>query len=173
MGLWKRLFGDRLPEDFGGELAPGEDALAAAPVTGGGYLVVTPLGLWVPAEGGPRRIGWHLISKAVWGENTLTVTEAEESGKAGDAVLLTDRAPVRFGVEAPGKVPPMVRHRVDGSIRARHRQELPGGVAWFLTRKVPGTDGTVLQVRADPGVDPEVVAGIAEDASRKLVEPEA
>ncbi|MGC7094217.1 hypothetical protein ACPZ19_06100 [Amycolatopsis lurida] len=173
MGFFKRLFGDRLPEDFAGELAAGEDALATAPVTGGGYLVVTPLGLWVPSDEGQRRIGWHLISKAVWSESALTVTEADETGQAGGAVLLTDRAPVRYGVEAPGKLPPMVRQRVDGSIRARHRQELPGGVAWFLRRKVPGTDGTVLQVRADPGVDADLVASIAEDAAKKLVEPEA
>ncbi|AXB47847.1 hypothetical protein [Amycolatopsis albispora] len=173
MGFFKRLFGDRLPEDFAGELAAGEDALATAKVTGGGYLVVTQFGLWVPEGGEQRRIGWHLISKAAWAEGSLTVTEAEETGQAGGAVLLTDRAPVRFGVESPGKVPPMVRQRVDGSIRARHRQELPGGGAWFLRRKVPGTDGTVLQVRADPGVDADLVAAIAEDAVKKLVDPEA
>ncbi len=37
-----------------------------------------------------------------------------------------------------------------------------------MVRKLPGTDGAVLQVRPDPGTDPEVVRGIAEEAAAKL-----
>ncbi|RZQ60330.1 hypothetical protein [Amycolatopsis suaedae] len=168
MGLLRRLLGDRLPDGFPGPLEPGEDAVGSAAVTGGGHLVVTRLGLWVPDGAGARRIGWHLISKAVWKDGTLTVTEAEESGNAGGAVLLTDREPVSFAVASPGKVPLLVRQRVDGSIRARHHEDLPGGGAWFVQRKPPGVDGTVLQVRPDPGADLELVAGIADEAARKL-----
>lgn len=170
MGWLRRVLGDPLPDGFPGTLAPAENALAAAEVAGGGHLVVTELGLWLP-EG--RRVGWHLISKAVWAEGSLTVIEAEESGVAGAAVLLTDRAPVRFALPRPGKVPSMVRERVDSSIRGRHPQSLAAGGVWFLQRKVPGRDGTVLQARADPGVDPEVVAAIAREAAGKLAPPEA
>ena len=58
--------------------------------------------------------------------------------------------------------------RVEGSIRSRHHRDLPGGGAWFVQRKVPGRDGTVLQVRPDPGTDPELVAQLAADVARSL-----
>ncbi|OZM74329.1 hypothetical protein CFN78_04105 [Amycolatopsis antarctica] len=161
-----RLFGDRAPESLTGLLDGEEHVLAAAEVDGGGHLAVTALGLWVP---GPRRIGWHLLAKVAWGEGTMTVTEAEESGRAGAAVLLTDLPPVRFGVRSPGKLPQLVRARVDGSIRVRHRQELPGGGgAWFVLRKVPGRDGAVLQARPDRGTDPGLVAEIAVDVAERM-----
>jgi hypothetical protein len=170
VGWLRRLFGDPLPDDFPGTLAPDENALAAAEVEGGGHVVVTELGLWLP-EG--RRVGWHLISKATWGESTLVVIEAEELGAAGNAVLLTDREPVRFVLPRPGKVPWLVRQRVDGSIRTRHHQELPGGGVWFVQRKIPGQDGVMLQARADPGVDPAVAAAIVREAAERLAPPEA
>ncbi|KAA9159810.1 hypothetical protein FPZ12_019485 [Amycolatopsis acidicola] len=166
MGLLARLFGDRLPEGFPGSLAPAENALAVAEVAYGGHLVVTELGLWLP-EG--RRVGWHLVSKAVWGQGILTLVEAEETGAAGEAVLLADREAVRFALPRPGKVPVMVRQRVDSSIRGRHRHEVAGGGGiWFVQRKLPGRDGSVLQARPDPGVDPDVVSAIAREAAEEL-----
>ncbi|GAA3843232.1 hypothetical protein [Amycolatopsis tucumanensis] len=169
----RRLVGDPLPEDFPGRLAEGENAIGSAPVRGGGHLVVTELGLWIPVPDGARRIGWHLISKAVWGDGALTVTEADETGTAGAAVVLRDREPVRFELPRPGKVPWLVRQRVDGSIRARHRAELTSGGVWFVQRKLPGRDGVVLQARPDPGVDLDVVAAIAREAAEKLAPPQA
>jgi hypothetical protein len=169
MSWLSRLFGDRLPDGFPGSLEPAENVLTVAEVAGGGHLVVTELGLWLP-DG--RRVGWHLISKAVWSDGILTVVEAEETGTAGAAVLLADRAPLRFALPRPGKLPVMVRQRVDGSIRGRHRHELSGGGVWFVERKVPGRDGAVLQARPDPGVDPDVVAAIAREAAEKLARPE-
>ena len=65
-------------------------------------------------------------------------------------------------------MPEAVHARVEGSIRSRHRRDLPGGGAWFVQRKVPGRDGTVLQVRPDPGTDPAVVAQVAADVVRSL-----
>ncbi|NIH84598.1 hypothetical protein [Amycolatopsis granulosa] len=169
----RRLIGDPLPEDFPGRLVESENAIGSAPVRGGGYLVVTELGLWVPDGAGARRIGWHLISKAIWGDGTLAVTEADETGTAGPAVVLRDRVAVRFELPRPGKVPWLVRQRVDGSIRARHRAELASGGVWFVQRKLPGRDGVVLQARPDPGVDLEVVAAIAREAVEKLAPPPA
>ncbi|NKQ53908.1 hypothetical protein HFP15_13560 [Amycolatopsis sp. K13G38] len=170
MGWVRRLLGDPLPDDFPGSLASGENALAAAEVAYGGHLVVTELGLWLP-EG--RRVGWHLVSKAVWREGILTVVEAEEIGAAGAAVLLADREPARFALPRPGKLPVMVRQRVDGSIRGRHRHELTGGGVWFVQRKIPGRDGSVLQARPDRGVSVETVSAIAREAAEKLARPEA
>src|ERR1700754_3588035 len=135
---------------------------------GGGFLFATSRGLWVPGEDGPRRIGWHLISKVTWGNGVLELVEARETGTAGEAVLLTDQRPVRYVVERAAKLPDVVHIRVTGSIRSRHRRELPGGGAWFVQRKVPGRDGVLLQVRPDPGTDEEMVRRVAAEVAAKL-----
>ena len=171
MSWLRRLLGDRTPPDFPGALAPGEEVVDSAPVEGGGHLVVTALGLWIPDGDGARRVGWHLVAKAAWKDGVFTLTESSEAGKAGSAVVLADLAPVSYRLPSPGKVPHQVRLRVDGSVRSRHRQEIGDGGAWFVQRKVPGRDGTVLQVRPDPGTDLALVTAIAEQAAAKLVDP--
>ena len=40
-----------------------------------------------------------------------------------------------------------------------------------MQRKVPGRDGTVLQVRPDLGTDPAVVAQVAADVAPSLRRP--
>lgn len=171
MSFLRRLLGDRTPEGFAGALEPGEDVVESAAVEGGGHLVVTSRGLWVPSDGGTRRVGWHLVGKAAWVDGVFTLTESTEVGEAGTAVVLADLPPVRFRLAAPGKVPREVHLRVEGSIRSRHRQEIGSGGAWFVQRKVPGRDGSVLQVRPDPGTDATLVAAIAEQVASKLVNP--
>ncbi|SDH37148.1 hypothetical protein SAMN05216553_12077 [Lentzea fradiae] len=164
MGLFRRLFGNGAPDGFTGDLEPEETVVAHTPVQSGGHLVVTSLGLWVP---GPRRIGWHLVSKVKW-EGALRVVEASEAATEGSVVLLEDLAPLRFGVDDPGRVLRAISQRVEGSIRARERVESPG--VWVLQRKIPGRDGFVWQARGDAGVDlaavREAVAPIAARLAR-------
>lgn len=161
----QRLLGDRLPEGFTGTLEPQEHVLATAD----GPLVATSLGLWVPTDDGHRRVAWHVINKATWSADALSIVEADVVERAGEAEVIADRPARRFTVERPGKLPAMVRQRVDGSIVARHRKDLPdGGGAWFVQRKTPA--GTVLQVRPDRGADATVVADIAREAAAKLTE---
>jgi hypothetical protein len=154
---WRRLVGrESVPDGFTGTLDTDERVLASAPLSGGaGVVVVTPLGLWLP-EG--RRVGWHLVSKASWDRDALSVIEAEERGTLGEAVLLADRAPVRLALSTPGRVPEIVHRRVTDSIRARSRMEVLDGGGWLLRRAVAGQDGLVLQVRPDPGTDPGSLA---------------
>lgn len=168
--LLDKVVGEGTPPGFTGTLDKEESVVVTAEVRGGGHLVATSLGLWVPTDDGHRRIGWHLLSKVTWGDGVLVVIEAEETGEAGDAVLLTDRAPRRYPLASPGKLPQAVHQRVTGSIRSRHHRELPGGGAWFVQRKVPGQDGIVLQVRADPGTDPDAVRTIAAEVASKIRE---
>ncbi|MGI5501980.1 hypothetical protein [Lentzea sp. CA-135723] len=149
MGLFRRLFGDGAPDGFTGELEKDETVIAFAPVTSGGHLVVTSLGLWVPDEP-PRRIGWHLVSKVKW-EGSLRVVEAAEASAEGPVVLLEDLPAVRFSVDRPDRVMRAISQRVEGSIRVRERVESPG--VWILQRKIPGRDGVVWQARGDAGVD--------------------
>ncbi len=196
----RRLLGSEpLPPGFPG-LEPDERVVAVAATADGAHVVVTSFGLWLP-EGdadapGFRRVGWHLVSRAVWRNGALAVVEAEERERlAGDggpeAVLLADRPTRRFRLADPGRVPEAVHARVEASIRSRHHRDRPGGDlpggdlpgggaaggnrsgggAWFVQRKVPGRDGTVLQVRPDPGTDPALVAQLAADVARSLRAP--
>jgi hypothetical protein len=165
-----KIVGDGTPPGFTGTLETEESVVVAAECRTGGHLVVTSLGLWVPTDDGPRRVGWHLISKVTWGNGELVVVEADEIGSAGDAVLLTDRPARRYGLVDPGKLPHAVHRRVTESIRSRHHRDLPGGGAWFVQRKVPGRDGIVLQVRADPGTDPDAVRAVATEVAQKIRE---
>lgn len=163
MGWLQRLLGDRLPEGFTATLEPHEHVLATAD----GPVVATSLGLWLPSADGHERVAWHLINKAGWADDTLSVVRAEETGRAGGAVLIADLPARRFTLQRPGKLPVVVRQRVDGSILSRYRKELPGGGgAWFVQRKAPG--GPVLQVRPDRGADTAVVSDIAREAAAKL-----
>ena len=150
MGLFRRLFGNGAPDGFTGELEPDETVIAHAPVQDG-HLVVTSLGLWVP---GPRRIGWHLISKVKW-EGALRVVEAVEASTEGAVVLLEDLPAQRFALDDPRRVLRAISQRVEGSIRLRERVESPG--VWILQRKIPGRDGVVWQARGDAGVDLDAV----------------
>ena len=178
--LRRLLGGDGLPEGFGGRLEPDERVLAVARTADDAHLVVTSWGLWLPEPDpadGVSRVGWHLVSRAVWRNGALAVVEAvEEEIPAGEdavehgppAVLLADRPARRFRLVEPAGVPEAVHERVEASIRSRHHRDLPGGGAWFVQRKVPGRDGTVLQVRPDPGTDRAAAAQVVADVARTL-----
>lgn len=160
------LTGDRMPEGFAASLDEGEHVLAHATAEAG-VLVVTSRGLWIPNDGAHRRIAWQHVAKATWSEGVLTVTEAAETEHRGGAVVLQDRRPVKFRLDRPGKLPKVLRQRVDASIVSRYYKELPGGGAWFVQRRAP-VGGTVLQVRPDAGTDTEVAATIGAEAAGKL-----
>lgn len=162
MSLLDRLLGRvELPAGVAGRLEPQEHVLTAAD-TDAGRLALTSFGIWLPEPTGEaRRVDWHLVSKASWRQGVLTLVEAAEVEVLGAVVLLADGSPRRLRLREPGSVPETVHRRVEDSIRGRQRHELFGGGAWVVQRKVPGRDGVLLQVRPDPGTDP--------DAARELV----
>lgn len=169
---WRRFAAvPELPGAFTGTLEPDEQIVTTGALAGGGHLVLTRLGLWVPEGAEPRRVGWHLVSKAVWDRSALVVTEAVASGTVGAAVLLADLPPRRFALVQPGTIPEVVRERVTSSIRSSHRCEIPGGGAWFVQRRVPGVDGVVLQVRADPGTAPGALEAMVFEVLQRLSPP--
>lgn len=167
-GLLRRLLGSGAPTGFTGSLDKDEAVVAYAAVRGGGHVVVTSRGLWVPDGEGTRRIGWHLISKASWSTGVFVITEAEEVEQAGAAVILADLPPIRCAVEQPGKVPQAVHQRVTGSILSSQHHDLPGGGAWFVQRRVPGRDGMLLQVRPDADADVDAVRTVAAEVAAKI-----
>jgi hypothetical protein len=166
--LFRRLVDPGLPGDFPGRLVADERVLGVAGLTGGGHVVATSLGLWLPDGDTVRRVGWHLISKATWDKGWLAVIEAEETGTVAGVVLLTDRPVRRWRLTEPGSVPEMVHARVTGSIKSSHHRELPGGGAWVVQRSVAGRDGIVLQVRPDPGTDPDAVRSLATRVAERV-----
>ena len=112
-----RLLGrEELPEGFAGPLDAEERVLALAPLVGGGHVVVTSLGVWLP-EG--RRVSWHLVSKATWANGAMGLTEADEVETLEGVVLLADRAPRQLRLAEPGRVPQAVHERVTGSVRSQ------------------------------------------------------
>jgi hypothetical protein len=168
-GLLRRLVGGGLPDGFAGTLDTDERVLAVAPVAGrDAHLVATSVGLWLPTDDGARRLGWHLVSKASWKNSTLVLVEATQTAEIDGAVLLADLEPVQLRLAQPGRLPQVVHERVEGSIRSRHHRDLPGGGAWFVQRKIPGRDGIVLQVRPDPGTDPDAVRRVAGAVARTV-----
>ncbi|MGH3944758.1 MAG: hypothetical protein ACRDSI_06910 [Pseudonocardiaceae bacterium] len=176
MSVWGRLLRrvatvPEVPAGFTGTLEPDERIITMGELAGGGHLVLTHLGLWVPEGAEARRIGWHLVSKAVWDRSALVVTEAVSTGTAGEAVLLSDLPPRRFALAQPGRVPEVVRDRVTSSIRSSQYRELPGGGAWFVQRQIPGRDGVVLQVRADRGTAPGALEMMAGEVASRLPRP--
>ena len=169
LGAVRKLLGrEDLPEGFAARLDADERVLATAALGGGGHLVVTSYGMWLPTPDGARRVGWHLVSKASWKNGAIVLVEAEQRDELDGAVLIADLPPQRLRLVEPGRVPETVHARVEGSIRSRHHRDLPGGGAWFVQRKMPGRDGFVLQVRPDPGTDEAVVRQMAGDVARAL-----
>ena len=144
-GWLRRVFsGTPLPDGFDERLDGDERVLGSAPAGGGGHLVASTLGLWVPADGGHRRVGWHLLSKAIWNGRVMTVVEADEVGTDGAAVLISDRPPQRFALPEPGVVPELVHARVTRSVL--HSERAQGGDL-VVRRRVPGRDGVQTQIR--------------------------
>jgi hypothetical protein len=163
-----------LPPGFAGRLESAERIVTTGELAGsGGHLVLTQLGIWVPEGAEARRVGWHLVSKAVWDRTALAVTEAISTGTVGGAVLLVDLPPRRFALAQPGRVPEVVQERVTRLIRSSQRCELPGGGAWFVQRRVPGQDGLVLQVRPDPGTAPDALEAMVNEVTACLPRPRA
>jgi hypothetical protein len=160
-----------LPAGFTGVLEPAERVVTAGELAGGGHLVLTQLGLWVPEGAQVRRIGWHMVSKAVWDRSALVITEAVSTGTVGEAVLLSDLPSRRFALAGPGKVPEVVRERVTSSIRFSQHCDFPVGGAWFVQRRVPGRDGLILQVRPDPGTELRTLDAMVNEVAARLPRP--
>jgi hypothetical protein len=156
---------ERVPAGATARLDPDERVVSWAPASGGA-VVATPLGLWLP--GIPDRLPWHLIDKATWQNNTLTVIPAVDSG---DGVLV-EQPPRAVRLDQPRDIPQTVRVRVQKAIAFTRHHPLsdvagPGprrGVR-VVGRRVPGQDGVSWQLVFDPGIDrddPAVRAAAAE-----------
>lgn len=146
-----KLFGrrERPPVEATARLDPDERVVSWASTSGGGAALATPLGLWLP--GYPERLPWHLIDKATWRDDTLTLIPAVD---AGDGVLV-EQAPRAVRLSTPRDLPQTVRVRVQKAIAFTRHHPLPGerrGVR-VVGRRVPGRDGVSWQLVFDDGID--------------------
>ncbi|WP_066945260.1 hypothetical protein [Microtetraspora fusca] len=145
-GLAGALRGARLPSEVRTalDLEPGERLLSHARAPegdagdGGGYAVATTLALHLP---GGQRLPWHLVDKATWDENGLTV-------------VMTDGEIHAVALPEPGLLPETIRERVTSSIVASRHVSLDarGGVR-LVARRVPGSDQPRWDFVFDPGLD--------------------
>jgi hypothetical protein len=138
---------DTPPADVVAQLPSDERVVSWADVADGGALLATPAGLWWPDESPPRLIGWQNVSKAVWRDARLTVTEAD----VVDDLLIVDRDPVSVEIAVPRDLPPVVRKRVEANVVRSEVHPVPGGAARFVARRIPGQDGVRWWARLEPG----------------------
>jgi hypothetical protein len=142
---------EKVPAEAVAQLDRDERVVSWAPVPGGA-VVATPLGLWLP--GHPDRLAWHLIDKATWQNNVLTIIPALDSG---DGVLV-EQPPRAVRLDHPRDIPQTVRVRVQKAIAFTRHYPLstdsgPRRGVRVVGRRVPGRDGVSWQLVFDPGVD--------------------
>jgi hypothetical protein len=145
-----RLFGrrERPPAEALATLDRDERLVSWATADGGGAVLATPLGLWLP--GAAERIAWHLIDKATWRDGELAVVAAAD---AGDGVL-HELPPRSVRIAVPRDLPQTVRVRVERTIASTRHYRLPGGGGVRVVgRRVPGRDGVTWQQVFDREVD--------------------
>lgn len=141
LSLFGLLGSRRLPGEVRTALAleAGERVISHVGAPGGGHLVATTQALHLP-DG--TRLAWHLMDKAVWDEEGVTLT-------------MTDGSVHREALPEPGALPETIRERVTSSIVvSRHVQlDARGGVR-LVARRIPGYDTPRWEFVFDPGLDP-------------------
>jgi hypothetical protein len=163
------VFGRRkLPSELTPNLQRDERVLAWGSLEGGGALVATNRGLWLPVDGAVRRLGWHEIHKATWGEGTLTLVAADTSPllDGSDIAVSVDTAAESYKLEDPGNLPKRIRERVTASVAYTSLHQLDtGGAVRVVGRRISGSDGLSWFVRYEGRVDqsdPAVIAATTE-----------
>ena len=148
------------PAELTAVLRPDEEVLALAQDAGGNCLAATRYGVWKVHVGkDPYLFNWSAISKAKWQPPILQIVIADVVGQIGGADLIVDRVPMNIEISDSTKLTDIIHNRTRAGIVSSEHHELPGGGgAWLVVRRVPGQDGVAVQVRLDPGTDPDVAA---------------
>lgn len=122
--------------------------MAAAPVPGSGWVVVTDAALWLPGAGAPRRLPWERVDRASWDRDAsrLVVVETAPLGRQpARHVLVLDHA---------DEVLAVVHERVTATVAVQQHVAIEGsrGVR-VVGRRVPGAAGLSWAVAVDGGLD--------------------
>ena len=164
------MFGRRkVPSNLTPSLERDERVLAWARLNDGVALVATNRGLWLPVGGGDlRRLGWHEIHKATWGDGVLTLVAADSTPliEDSDISVAVDSAPEAYKLDDADNLPKRIRERVTASVAYTSLHQLPtGGSARVVGRRISGRDGLSWFVRYEGNVDrtdPAVIAATSE-----------
>jgi hypothetical protein len=151
-----KLRRDRPPAAALAVLEPGERVVSWADTDDGGVVLATPRGVWWPDGNALRLIGWQYISKAVWRDDVLTVTEGDV-----DNGIIRDRSPVSVRLVVPRDLPPAIRKRVEQNVVSTEVVPVGvGGAVRFVGRRLPGADGVAWWARLEAGT-PETAEVLA------------
>jgi len=156
------------------DLERDERVLAWGATDDGEPMLATQLGLWAPMPDGRRRIGWHEINKAAWKEGLLTVTEAVHV----ESDVVEDAAPCRWSIAEPGKLPVIIRKRVEGSVAFTEHHSVGAVGVRVVARRVPGRNGLSWWVRYDRPGDherpdvPAKVEALLTEAQARMTPPD-
>jgi hypothetical protein len=145
-------------------MEPDERIVAWAGATDGEVVVVTNLGVWLPAPAG--RLGWHEIHKATWSGRQLALVASREVGAGEGYTIVADQPAIVHTLLDPDNVPLQVRVRVTRSIAYTQVHPLPdGGAVRVVARRVPGVDGLTWTVRYEDDADPtdERIRAVTDD----------
>lgn len=155
MSIFRRT---SLPDDVAGALPAGERVLAFAAYDAG-HLVATMTGLWeCPREVAAVLWHWDEIDRAEWAEGHLAMQVTPDG---------SDPRPVSFTTTAPGKLPEVIRDRVNASIVINdwHRLASGGGVR-VLARRRQGEERLRWLLAFDRESDAADASSRAEAAAR-------
>jgi hypothetical protein len=133
------------PAELRRQLDGGERLLAVAD-DGPTAVAASQLGLWLPAEGAWRRVGWDDIVKATWSQTGLEIIEGRD-----EAGVVLDQPARLYRLTEPRNLPSVVRERVEHSIARWEPVRVPGGTARIVGRRRPGQDGLRWTARLDAG----------------------
>ncbi len=159
---WRRR---PVPAPVAGAIGKDERVLGVAECVDGPVLVATRFGLWVSDGDSVQRVDWHLISKARLDGQVLSIVVADQVGSWDDGmVALADRPERHFTLAGRSALTDAVHGRVRGSVSASRHLSWPGAGGWVVLRRIAGRDGSVRQLRLDPGADP-AAPGFADAAA--------
>jgi hypothetical protein len=153
---------DQVPAEPGAADEAGAPVVAVEGAAAGGAPAPAAGERW-------QRLGWAEIHKAVWAEETLTITPGVEvePGVVADARLR------RLRLSDPRDLPAEVRTRVNRSVAHTSQHRLVGGGSVrVVARRVPGVDGLTWQLRFDNATD-RAKPGVRAEAEGILTEVRA
>lgn len=92
------------------------------------------------------RIGWEELDRASWRpeQSTLVLTRCP-----GD-----EREPITLRLHKPGKLPEVIRDRINAAVITTNLMALDPGLARITVRRRLGTDSLVWTVQLSSGLDP-------------------
>jgi hypothetical protein len=128
-----------------------DDVLAAIQTRSGAWAAGSRAAVYLPTDGGVRRVPWELVERAEWNSDESTF-HLWETAAFGTAMPQTDLV-----ADDPGRFGQLVRERISASVLLQRHVPLQGkkGVRIVGRRSPARTDAPVSwNIVLDDGVDP-------------------